>query len=275
MSAPRKCSASQTVSESSDNVVRVLQITDPHLFADASARLRGIVTHQSLRRVLEHVRASDWPADLVAMTGDLIQDDTAEAYQRFRRHFQSLGLPVHCIPGNHDIRELMRAALSEPPFHYCGTHEQHDWLIAGVDSCMEGRAGGRVSESELDRLRALLAATGALYVLVCLHHPPQPMHSRWLDEVGLDDRDAFLKVLTDSGKVRGCLFGHVHQTYDGAHGNIRIIGTPSSCRQFLPRSDEFAVDNRPPAYRRVELHADGSIATELIWLPDAATDRGA
>lgn len=231
------------------------------------------MTDESLRRVLQHVAASRWPADLVTMTGDLIQDDTAEAYQRFREHFEPLGLPVHCVPGNHDIRALMRAALAEPPFFYCGTHEQDGWLIASIDSCMEGSAGGRVADDEVERLVSLLEATAARHALVCLHHPPLPMGSRWLDRVGLDDSETFLQRIAATGKVRGCLFGHVHQAFEGHYDDIRIIGTPSTCRQFLPGSDDFAVDDRPPAYRRVALAADGSITTELVWVPTESGGR--
>jgi Icc protein len=69
------------------------------------------------------------------------------------------------------------------------------------------------------------------------------------------------------------LFGHAHQAYDGTHNGIRIYGTPSTCRQFRPGSSSFAVDDRPPAYRRLELAADGTFSTELVWL-DAATLDG-
>jgi 3',5'-cyclic AMP phosphodiesterase CpdA len=43
-----------------------------------------------LSAVLEHYRASDWRADLVVVTGDLIQDDSPEAYQHFRTLLGSL-----------------------------------------------------------------------------------------------------------------------------------------------------------------------------------------
>ena len=72
-----------------------------------------------------------------------------------------------------------------------------------------------------------------------------------------------------TGKVRAAIFGHVHQAFEGAHESIQIIGTPSTCRQFKLASDEFALDDNPPAYRRVSLHSDGSVNTELIWVPDA------
>lgn len=229
------------------------------------------MTHASLQRVLEHIRSADWPADLVAMTGDLIQDDTRQAYERFCELMSGLGLPVHCVPGNHDVRELMRDALSKAPFHYCASVEMNNWLITGIDSCIAGEPGGRVDDEEMDRLAGILTDTSAEHVLVCLHHPPLPVGSQWLDQVGLKNGEEFLKVISQTGKVRAAIFGHVHQAFSKEVDSIRIIGTPSTCRQFKPGSDEFALDDNPPAYRRFSLHADGSIDNELIWL-DAEGD---
>ncbi|MCB1842269.1 MAG: metallophosphoesterase, partial [Halioglobus sp.] len=176
-------------------------------------------------------------------------------------------IPVHCIPGNHDIREYMRAALSSAPFHYCDSYSRRNWLIVGLDSCKTNSAGGHVAPDEIRRLHDIVDGGNAEHVLICLHHPPLAMGSRWLDGVVLDDGAGFLNALERIGKVRGCLFGHVHQAFDTVHKAMRIIGTPSTCRQFLPGSDEFALDDQPPAYRRVELNDDGSIASELIWVP--------
>ena len=87
-----------------------------------------------------------------------------------------------------------------------------------------------------------------------------------LDTVGLDDGEAFLDRIASSGRVRSAIFGHVHQAYDEVHNGIRVIATPSTCRQFKPGSEDFAVDHNPPAYRRIELHPDGRFETELIWV---------
>ena len=108
--------------------VRVLHVTDPHLFADADSSLRGTVTYSTLTAVLEHYLRSGWTADLIAMTGDVIQDDTPAAYDRFVQLIEPLGLPVYCVPGNHDVRELMQQALASPPFHYCETTAHANWL---------------------------------------------------------------------------------------------------------------------------------------------------
>ena len=111
-----------------------------------------MATHSSLSRVLEHIAESNWPADLVAMTGDLIQDDSRAAYDRFCDLMSRLELPVYCVPGNHDIRDLMRDAVSQDPFHYCASVHINNWLITGIDSCISGDAGGRVDDGEMDLL---------------------------------------------------------------------------------------------------------------------------
>jgi len=92
------------------------------------------------------------------------------------------------------------------------------------------------------------------------------MGSKWLDTVGLRNGDEFLERLRMLGRVRALAFGHVHQDYDDVYEGIRILATPSTCAQFKPGSDEFAVDDKPPAYRRLTLSADGSVDSELLWV---------
>lgn len=200
------------------------------------------------------------------MTGDLIQDDSRAAYDRFCELMSVLDLPVYCVPGNHDVRALMRDALSREPFHYCASLQLDNWLITGIDSCLEGDASGRIDDDEMNRLAKILEATDAEHVLICLHHPPLPVGSKWLDQVGLKNGDEFLRMIAQPGNVRAAIFGHVHQAFSESYESIRIIGTPSTCRQFKTGSDEFALDDQPPGYRRLTLHADGSMQNELVWL---------
>ncbi|MGI9205191.1 MAG: metallophosphoesterase [Woeseiaceae bacterium] len=246
--------------------IRVLHLTDPHLFAAPDGNLRGANTRETLAAVIDHYLAATWRADLIAMTGDVVQDDSEAAYQRFLDLLGPLGLPVHCVPGNHDVRQVMREKLATHPFFYCQAEEVGDWLLIGIDSCVDNGAGGEVASTEMDRLAGTINATTAQHVAVFLHHPPLPMQSRWLDQVGLKNGKEFLRNLSLSGKVRVVLFGHVHQEFFAETERIKIIGTPSTCRQFKPRSEEFALDDMPPAYRQVELFADGSVITKLNWI---------
>lgn len=221
-----------------------------------------------MQRVIDHYQDGEWRADRVVITGDLIQDDSAAAYDRFRELLLPLNMRMHCVPGNHDVRDLMRRVCCAPPFSYCAYEEIGDWLLIGLDSCISDDAGGVLASEELDRLSETVTRSTAKHVMVFLHHPPIPMGSAWLDTVGLRNGDEFLRRLRSLSRVRIAIFGHVHQDYDAEHEGTRIVATPSTCRQFLPGSDDFAIDDRPPAYRRITLKADGSNDAELIWVED-------
>ncbi len=236
------------------------------MFADADGELRGTVTQNSLQHVLDHYNAGDWRADRALITGDLIQDDSAGAYERFRKLLLPLNIRMHCVPGNHDVRDLMRPVCSRPPFSYCAREEVNNWLLLGLDSCVTGEAGGEVTRDEIERFEKIVSESRAKHILVAVHHPPVPLGSAWLDTVKLKNGQELLESLQQAGRVRLLVFGHVHQEYDSEHLGIRVLGTPSTCRQFTPGSDDFDVDDRPPAYRRIELFADGSIEEELIWV---------
>ena len=253
--------------------MQILHITDPHLYGSATGRLRGVETDPSLHAVLDDAfaRVPDYRAVLV--TGDLVQDDKS-GYLRFRSAFGNLAKPVLCIPGNHDEPEAMRKELAAAPFEICGAHEIGDWHFIMLDSYDPGHVGGRLSRSELARLDAALAMSPK-HAMVCLHHHPIAMGSRWLDSVGLADSGEFWRVIDAHANVRAVVWGHVHQVYDGQRGGVRLFATPSTGAQFLPHSDRYAVDSLPPAYRRFELHSDGRIETEVHWVEYVAARRSA
>jgi Icc protein len=61
-------------------------------------------------------------------------------------------------------------------------------------------------------------------------------------------------------------WGHAHQALDVyTAGDVRFMCTPATAMQFRPRRN-FAVDDRPPGYRIIDLGPDGAIASEVVWL---------
>jgi Icc protein len=253
--------------------MKILQITDPHLYGSANARLRGVETNSSLSAALEDAfaRVPDYAALLV--TGDLVQDDNT-GYLRFRSFFGNLQKPVLCIPGNHDDPEAMRLELNQDPFRICGAHEFGAWNFIMLDSYDPGCVGGRLTPAELTRLDQALSRSPK-HAMVCLHHHPIAMGSRWLDTVGLANAGEFWRVLDAHPHVRAVSWGHVHQAYEGTRGAVRLFATPSTGAQFVPGSDRFAIDARPPAYRPFELHDDGRIETTVQWVDSVPLQRTA
>ena len=247
------------------SVIRLTHFTDPHLYGSETEELRGVATLPALKAALARAQSHDWPPDALLVTGDIVQDDPA-GYPHFRRLFGALGVPVLCIPGNHDEPQAMRRELAGAPFVVGGHVDLGRWRIVLLDSCLPGSASGRLSSASLTGLEAALAGAGGRHCLVCLHHHPVPMSSRWLDRVGLTNAPEFFEVIDRHPQVRAIAWGHVHQAYEGLRKGVRLLATPSTCAQFLPKSDDFAIDRQPPAYRTLELRADGSLLTEVVWL---------
>lgn len=247
------------------SVLRLLQFTDTHLYGSATESLRGVQTLPALKRALACARMRDWPVDAMLVTGDIVQDDPA-GYPHFKRLFADFGVPVLCLPGNHDDPLAMRSALGEKPFVLGGHVDLGAWRIVLLDSCVAGSAGGRLSAAALSDLDRALAGAPSKHVLVCLHHHPVSMSSRWLDQVGLENAGEFLTVIDKHRNVRAVVWGHVHQAYDSLRKGVRLISTPSTCAQFMPHADQFEVDVRPPAYRTFELKPDGTLLTEVVWI---------
>ena len=53
--------------------IRLLQLSDPHLFGRADRALRGVVTRSSLQAVLRHARAHHWDAEALLLEANYIK----------------------------------------------------------------------------------------------------------------------------------------------------------------------------------------------------------
>jgi Icc protein len=245
--------------------VRLLQFTDPHLPGIPGTLVRGVATEATLARCVDHARRRHPAPDAVLLTGDLVHDDAA-GYAALRAQFGDSPAPVHCLPGNHDEPERVRRALAGPPFVHDIAVRYGAWLIVMLDSTVGGSHHGHLAAAELERLDEALATDAGAHAIVCLHHQPVPHGSRWLDELMLDNAAEFFAVIARHGGVRGLAWGHTHQPFEGMHGRVRLMGTPSTCMQFTQNADEFEVDTRPPAYRWFELDVGGGIETGVEWV---------
>lgn len=245
----------------------VIQITDLHIHADPATRMKGRDTHATLAAVLEAVEAE--VPDLVLATGDLVDDASAAAYARLRPLLDRLAAPVHVIPGNHDSAAGIAAHLAGGNVSAAASVGAGSWRIVLVDSTVEGEDHGHLGPDRLAALDRELGAAAEPHTLVVMHHPPSPIGSP-LDPVGLRNTDELWRVLDRHERVRGLVWGHIHHLHESVRQGVRLLGTPSTCVQFDGRPDApFSHTDEPPAYRRLTLHNDGTIETEVAWLPQA------
>jgi Icc protein len=254
-----------------DRPLTLLQISDTHLHAAADSRMRGVTTYATFLSVLEHAqRDARWRPDAILATGDIVQDESRAGYVRFRDSLEPLGVPVISIPGNHDDPKLMDELLNSGPFQLCGELRRESWSVIALSTFLAGEDAGGLGPARLQGLRKALAAHAGRHVLVCMHHHALPMGSTWLDGVALRDATQFWDVIDANPHVRAVLCGHVHQASDHDRNGVRFMSTPSTCAQFLPRSEFFALDDRPPGLRWLQLFPDGRIETEVAWVPQTA-----
>lgn len=247
--------------------VRVLQITDTHLFAEKEETLLGVNTWQSYHAVLQAIHASAREADLVVATGDLAQDHSSAAYQHFAEGIAGFSAPCVWLPGNHDFQPSMYSTLQDAGISpaKCVLVGEH-WQILLLDSQVFGVPHGELSDFQLEWLARHLAAMPERHTLLLLHHHPRPAGCSWLDQHSLRNAAALDDVLTGYPQVKHLLCGHIHQELDEQWNGRRIMATPSTCVQFKPHCANFTLDTLSPGWRWLELHADGSLTTEVCRL---------
>lgn len=247
----------------------LVHLTDLHIARSTETTLRGIDTRASLDAVYERILACHGAPQAILLTGDIADDGSREAYEHIREVFAPAPCPVLAIPGNHDHPETLREVLCDAPFVTEGTHALGaHWCVHLLDSHVAGEVGGRLRDEAVARLPAPGSVADGVHHLIALHHPPVPLGSAWMDDIGLAEPDALLRAVDGSPAIRAVLWGHAHQRFDAHRGNTHLMCTPSTCMQFAPKRDEFATDStRGPGYRHLILGDGGDIETQVVWLP--------
>jgi len=259
--------------------VRILQITDTHLFAGENETLLGVNTFRSYRAVLDAIKAQNREVDIIAATGDLAQDQSLEAYRHFARGINELPAPCVWLPGNHDFQPAMVDALLEAGIHPSKQVLLGDkWQVLLLDTQVFGVPHGHVSEYQLEWMERCLDEYPDRFTLIMLHHHPLPSGCTWLDQHSLRNAHMLANVLTRYPKVNTLLCGHIHQELDLDWYGKRLYATPSTCVQFKPHCTNFTIDTAAPGWRYLDLCPDGSVETQVFRLdtdefsPDTDSD---
>lgn len=163
------------------NTVRILQITDTHLFANVEDTLLGINTYRSYHAVLNAIREQGLEVDLIVATGDLVQDQTFDAYQHFADGIATLTPPCVWLPGNHDYQPAMIDALNQAGILSAKQVLIGDsWQMLLLDSQIQGVPHGELSDCQLDWLTRCLESQKHRDTIILLHHHPMPSGCTWL-----------------------------------------------------------------------------------------------
>ena len=229
----------------------------------------GVDTQQTLEWVLDQALSEQTP-DAIVASGDIAHDPLPDNYRRFLATVsQVCAAPMLALPGNHDVVDAMIQAQLPMDGLDLGS-----WGLVALDSHEDEAPSALVTERdkqaaqhEMERL------DGPEHILLATHHHLVPVNCPWLDRDRVQMPQDLIKWLRQASaqRLRGCIFGHVHQEVadfveiesatDAGLKDIPVWSVPSTCFQFLPRSQSFAVDALGPGYRWLYLEGDGSIRT--------------
>ena len=133
--------------------VLIAQISDLHIKPVGLRAYRQVDTAAALARCIKELNRFLPRPDFVVISGDLVDAPSKEAYDHLLALLSPLEIPFAAVPGNHDDRALMRAALPDGYARPSGA--LHSLRAIGhvdvvlVDSTTPGRDYGTFSRSTI------------------------------------------------------------------------------------------------------------------------------
>jgi Icc protein len=192
------------------------------------------------------------------LTGDVSQDFSEAAYLTAAKSLANFQCPIYWLPGNHDVPDVMYKTFANTSLKEDKAILLGNWLLILLNSHYPKHVEGLLGRGELSKLEYYLSQHPTQHTLVFLHHHPVLVGSKWLDKSILQNPDQLFEVIDRYPQVKGIVCGHVHQVFETERRGVPIISAPSTCIQFLPGSEDFALDSKNPGYRWFELNADGT-----------------
>ena len=247
---------------------RLAQISDTHVRADdgGSAALQ-------LRRAM--TQAAEYGADVILLTGDLVNDAREDEYVALAEAISNPPAPLYLMPGNHDDRGLLRRFFPQHTYlpregalHFA--IENFPVRIVALDDIVPGQTHGLLRRSGAEWLESALSVERGKPTIVALHHPPFLTHDLLFDKIGLLDAEEFATVVARHRQVLRVICGHHHRVAFGQAAHAPVIVAPSSSWTYgLAMTDGQQIAPKTSEQPGWVLHAwtaSGGIASHFMGL---------
>ena len=247
------------------NALKVIQITDLHLYANKSTLVNNINTYESAQRIINSITNIHKNINVLVLTGDLVHDESHEGYENLGELLQSITCPIFLVPGNHDSLSEIEQLSSRQNFFNDNFIVDGNWVVFMFNTKKDGCLEGILHEQEIFNFEQLLSIYPEKNFLVFTHHPLMAINSRWMDSMKIENPDKVRSLVKNYPNIKCISCGHVHQEFSGRLEGTRFFSTPSTCYQFKPRAESFALDEKmSPGYRTFELQDDGVFKSEIV-----------
>ncbi|MCU1402400.1 MAG: metallophosphatase [Microbacteriaceae bacterium] len=244
--------------------LRILHLSDTHLFGDASLHYGRVDTTAALHRVLaafSEIRG----LDLVVGSGDLSDDGSPDSYAALKAALEpwasARGARVVYAMGNHDQRAGFREILGDghdssepaaPLGPIDGVSRLGRWRIVTLDSSVPGSGYGELDTGQLDWLATVLATPAEAGTILVMHHPPVPASTSLLQSLELHDPGRLAEIVRGSD-VRLILAGHYHHGLVGTFAGVPVNVTTAIANTIDPLA--------PAGTERAVMGSGGTLVT--------------
>jgi 3',5'-cyclic-AMP phosphodiesterase len=196
--------------------VLIAQISDLHIKPPDTLAYGRVDTAKALERCVAALNEFAPAPDFVVISGDLADTPMREEYDHLKRLLAPLKLPFAAIPGNHDSRDMMRAAFPEAAYAFSSGPLNQRLAVGGLDlllldSSVAGKPHGELDASTLQWLDAQLARDANRPALLFLHHPPFVAGIWHMDRQNLINAGELAAVIRRHPRLRLIAAGHVHR----------------------------------------------------------------
>lgn len=230
-------------------MLKAIWMSDPH-FASAGNVL-GHDPRVRLHAAVTHINNYHADAQFAIISGDMVNRGSKADYDGLRKQLADLCIPVLPMVGNHDNREMFRAALPVPEscmndfVQY--TVPTDNGLIVCLDTQRTASDAGEFCDERRDWLRHILQTAGSTPVFIFMHHPPMPLGLPMQDTDNLQDGEAFLDLIAQYDCVKNLFIGHVHRPITGTVRGIPFATMRSVLYQAPPPRPEWNWETFEPS----------------------------
>jgi 3',5'-cyclic-AMP phosphodiesterase len=234
----------------SSKPLRIAQISDLHIKPPGLLAYGRVDTAKALERCVATLNEFKPAPDFVVISGDLADTPLAAEYDYLKRLLAPLKLPFAGIPGNHDSRELMRAAfplagyaLPSGPLNRKIELDGLDLLL--LDSSVPGQPHGELDASTLQWLDTTLSSCADRPALLFLHHPPFKTGIWHMDRQELMNAGDLASIIRRHSRVQLIAAGHVHRAM-----LTTFVGVPATICPAPNHAVDLDLDHlREPSFK--------------------------
>jgi len=263
--------------------VIIAQISDFHVRPPGKRAYGGLDTTAMLRDAVAAIAALDPLPDCVIATGDLTDCGLSEEYALLQDVLGKLPMPVFLIPGNHDLRDVMRATLSSSHDYL---QQNADFLhyviddfpvrLIALDTVIAGSHGGEVCAQREAWLAQALDNGRGKPTLLFMHHPPFRTGVPAMDPMMCRTTPEFARLIAENPEIERIATGHFHRPIV-----VRWAGTigfvaPSTAHQValdLRDGEPTRFVMEPPAFALHVYEADLGMVSHVVPLGDFGRPR--